>query len=311
MSAEGPEGILLIDKPPGWTSHDVVAKARRLCRQRRIGHTGTLDPMATGLLVLCLGKATRLVEYITAHDKRYEGEIVLGVATDTDDAEGTVIATQPAPPLTADGLRRLEAAFTGALMQRPPAYSAVKVAGKRAYAAARAGAALELAPRPVTVYEVVLGDLGAGRLSVSVHCGPGTYIRGVARDIGETLGCGAHLSALRRTASGAFNVADAFTIEELEGICAAGLLDAALLPADEGLMGMEAAILDASRSLRFATGQALGIDGSLAAGTVRVFDPAGGFVGVGQIEPEGALRPVKVLHSGAGGLMSVPDSAQD
>lgn len=310
MTAAGPEGILLIDKPAGWTSHDVVAKARRLCRQRRIGHTGTLDPMATGLLVLCLGRATRLVEYITAHDKRYEGVIVLGTATDTDDAEGAVIGQRPVPPVDDVTLRALETRFTGQQLQQPPAYSAVKVAGKRAYSVARAGGEVTLAARPIVVHSLELRDLGSGRLAVRVHCGPGTYIRSLARDIGAALGCGAHLAALRRTASGAFSIADAFSLEEVENITARGRLDDALLPADEGLVGMPAALLAAEDSVRFTTGREV-LCAAEAAPCVRVFGEAGTFVGVGEVGSEGILRPVKVLQSGAGGLMSEPDSAQD
>ncbi|MFN8508066.1 MAG: tRNA pseudouridine(55) synthase TruB [Dehalococcoidia bacterium] len=310
MSGEGPEGILLIDKPAGWTSHDVVAKARRLTRQRRIGHTGTLDPMATGLLVLCLGRATRLVEYLTAHDKRYEGEIVLGVSTDTDDAEGTTTARAPVPPIDGATIEMLEARFTGALLQRPPAYSAVKVEGKRAYAVARGGGELELAARPVTVHSLALTDLGGGRLAIRVHCGPGTYIRSLARDIGAALGCGAHLAALRRTSSGAFDVADAFTLGELERICANGRLQDALLPNDEGLAGMDAALLDADSAARFATGREVACDAAPSE-CVRVFDAAGALAGIGAIAPEGGLRPLKVLQFAPGRLMSEPDSAQD
>ncbi|MEP7216707.1 MAG: tRNA pseudouridine(55) synthase TruB, partial [Anaerolineaceae bacterium] len=190
------DGILIIDKPAGWTSHDVVAKTRRITRQRRIGHTGTLDPMATGVLVLCLGRATRLVEYMTRHDKHYVGEITLGVTTDTDDAEGDELELKNVPELTEADLRRLEAAFIGDLQQRPPAYSAIKIDGKRAYALARAGAVVELRSRPVVVHELRLDPIAADRLRVEVRCGPGTYVRSIARDIGELVGSGAHLSAL-------------------------------------------------------------------------------------------------------------------
>lgn len=310
MTAAGPEGILLVDKPAGWTSHDVVAKARRLCRQRRIGHTGTLDPMATGLLVLCLGRATRLVEYITAHDKRYEGVIVLGTATDTDDAEGAVIGERPVPPVDNVTLRALETRFTGQQLQQPPAYSAVKVAGKRAYSVARAGGEVTLAARPIVVHSLELRDLGSGRLAATVHCGPGTYIRSLARDIGAALGCGAHLAALRRTASGGFSIADAFSLEEVENITARGRLDDALLPADEGLVGMPAALLAAEDSVRFTTGREV-LCAAEAAPCVRVYTEVGSLAGVGEIGPEGTLRPIKVLQSGVGGLMSESDSAQD
>jgi len=310
VSGEGPEGILLIDKPSGWTSHDVVAKARRLTRQRRIGHTGTLDPMATGLLVLCLGRATRLVEYLTAHDKRYEGEIVLGVSTDTDDAEGAITARVPVPAIDHATLAMLEARFTGSLLQRPPAYSAVKVAGKRAYSVARGGGEIELPARPITVHALALEDLAGSRLAIRVHCGPGTYIRSLARDVGEVLGCGAHLAALRRTMSGAFAVADAFTLPELERICANGRLADALLPADEGLTGIDAALLDAQSAARFATGREVPCV-ARPSECVRVYDPGGVLLGIGALVAAGGLRPLKVLQFAPERLMSEPDSAQD
>ncbi len=266
--------------------------------------------MATGLLVLCLGRATRLVEYLTAHDKRYDGEIVLGVSTDTDDAEGATTARAPVPFVDAASLSLLEARFTGALLQRPPAYSAVKVAGKRAYAVARGGGELELAPRPVTVYSLALEDLGGGRLAIRVHCGPGTYIRSLARDIGAALGCGAHLAALRRTSSGAFDVSDAFSLPEVEQICANGRLPDALLSCDEGLAGMDAALLDTASVARFVTGREVACDAAPSE-CVRVYDPAGVLAGIGAIVEGSALRPLKVLQFAPGRLMSEPDSAQD
>ena len=187
-SAGNLHGILLIDKERGWTSHDVVARTRGITHQRKIGHTGTLDPMATGLLVLCLGDATRLIEYMTIHDKRYEGEITLGAATDTDDADGSVISTAAVPRLTADDLTGIASRFVGEHMQRPPAYSAISVGGRRAYAVARGGGTPELAERAVVVHDLELSHLQPNRLSIRLHCGSGTYVRSIARDIGETPG---------------------------------------------------------------------------------------------------------------------------
>jgi tRNA pseudouridine55 synthase len=296
-SASPLAGILLIDKAQGWTSHDVVAKARGITKQRRIGHTGTLDPMATGLLVLCLGQATRLAEYMSGHDKRYEGEIQLGVRTDTDDADGAVIATQAAAALTADGLRRLAERFTGRLMQRPPAYSAVKIAGKRAYSVARAGGAPQLAERPVMVHEMLLERLPMDRLRIVVHCGSGTYVRSLARDIGEELGCGAHLSALRRVTVGRFAVDDAVTLAALEAIVAAGRLAEVLLPADDGVSDIDAAILTADRARLLATGAVLEGASALAkpVSIARIYGSDGTFVGTGEVAENGQIRPLKVL----------------
>ena len=291
----GPEGILLIDKPAGWTSHDVVAKARRLCGQRRIGHTGTLDPMATGLLVLCLGRATRLVEYMAGHDKVYEGKIALGATTDTDDAQGHVISRGKVPQLDDETLRGLERRFSGRLSQRPPAYSAIKVGGKRAYAVARSGGTIDLPERQVAVHHLELKLVAPDRLGVHVECGSGTYVRSLARDIGEALGCGGHLSALRRHRAGPFAVDQAVTLETLADIAAEGRLELVLLPPDEGMVDRPAAIVEASRARLLAHGMALEVTpGASAEGPLRVYDSDGAFTGVGQLAA-GTLRAGKIL----------------
>jgi tRNA pseudouridine55 synthase len=292
----GLHGILLIDKERGWTSHDVVAKARGITRQRKIGHTGTLDPMATGLLVLCLGDATRLVEYMAAHEKRYDGEITLGVATDTDDAEGRVTATAPVAKLSGDDLSTLAARLTGEILQRPPAYSAVSVGGKRAYAAARAGTELTLPERPVVVHELELTCVEGGRLRIELRCGPGTYVRSIARDIGAALGCGAHLSALRRTSVGGFTVSSAVTLDELAARVTAGSIAELLLAPDEGITGMGAAILGPNSAASFAHGRGLDIESAEAIDQrIRIYDTNGSFFGVGEIADSGRLKATKVL----------------
>ncbi len=295
--AAGPEGILLIDKPAGWTSHDVVAKLRRLTGQRRIGHTGTLDPMATGLLVVCIGRATRLVEYMAGHDKRYTGEVTLGISTDTDDAEGSVTAERPIPELSDDDLAHLARAFTGAIQQRPPAYSAVKVAGKRAYAVARAGGAVELRERPVVVHELRLGPTAPGKLRIDVSCGAGTYIRSLARDIGEMAGGGGHLSMLRRTRVGRFAVEGALTLDDVARLVGAGEFGDVLLPADEGITDLDAAILDAGRAALLAHGNVLGhvLEPLRAAACTRIYSSDGSFVGVGEVDPGAGIRAIKVF----------------
>ncbi len=303
-------GILLIDKPAGWTSHDVVAKARRVTGQRKIGHTGTLDPMATGLLVLCLGDATRLVEYMSGHDKRYEGTITLGVTTDTDDADGQVVGERPVPELDDSDLERIYEQFSGPIAQRPPSFSAVKVAGKRAYAIARSGGDPHLHAREVVVHSISLHRLGGVELGVTVHCGPGTYIRSLARDIGRVIGCGAHLSKLRRTAVGRFELADAVALERLES---AGHADPEelLLAADEGIIEWPAALLQETSAAAFAHGSA--VDSAPNSRNVRtltrVFNGGGAFVGVGEIASSGQLRPIKVMANLAKSMvMSSPDS---
>ncbi|MGK2966306.1 MAG: tRNA pseudouridine(55) synthase TruB [Tepidiformaceae bacterium] len=292
------EGILLIDKATAWTSHDVVAKARGLTKQRKIGHTGTLDPAATGLLVLCLGSATRLVEYMTAHNKRYTGVIQLGVRTETDDAEGAVVEERPAPELSEDDLRLLEARFTGRQMQRPPAYSAISVGGERAYAIARRGGEVELAAREIVVNSLRLSDAGKGTLRAEVECGAGTYMRSLARDIGEALGCGAHLSGLRRETVGRFNVADALTIEELASAAAEGRVGELLAPPDEGVSEQDVAIVSDEQAARLMAGAVVAAESERAreAEVARIYSAGGAFIGVGSVDAESSIRARKVLQ---------------
>lgn len=291
-------GILVIDKPAGWTSHDVVAKARGITYQRRIGHTGTLDPMATGVLVLCLGQATRLVEYMTRHDKRYEGEITLGVTTDTDDAEGDELGRAPVPEVSDRDLRRIEAAFTGSLLQRPPAYSAIKIDGQRSYARARAGERVDLPERPVTVTRLHLELAAPTRLRIEAHCGPGTYIRSIARDIGELFGCGAHLSGLRRTAVGGFSLRDSLTLEDLATAVSDDTLQDLLLQPDEGVGDLQAAIVGTSQAALLRHGAVVSTTDSafVAAAVARIYDSAGSFTGMGSVLETGHVRALKLLN---------------
>jgi tRNA pseudouridine55 synthase len=206
-------GLLLVDKPAGVTSHDVVARVRRALRTRRVGHAGTLDPFATGLLVCAVGPATRLLPYLDGEPKRYRARIRFGMATDTDDATGAPVATGPLPAW--DALPEALAALTGPIAQRPPAYSAKHVAGERAYAIARRGAAVPLAPVPVHVHAWTLHSRGDDWLDAEVSCRGGTYVRALARDLGEALGTVAHCAALRRLASGPLSVDDAVPLDAL------------------------------------------------------------------------------------------------
>ncbi|GIV84311.1 MAG: tRNA pseudouridine synthase B [Candidatus Roseilinea sp.] len=257
------DGLLIVDKPRGMSSHDVVARARRLLREKRIGHAGTLDPLATGVLVLCVGQATRLSEYLLGEDKSYEGVIRLGQRTTTDDAAGEVVEARPVPPITPERLRQLEAQFTGAIAQIPPQFSAIQKGGQRAYALARQGRPVELEPRPVTVYALQLmphdgaGTAEIGHLRIVVRCSAGTYIRALARDIGEALGCGGHLIALRRTQVGRFTLADAVTLERIEAAAGEGSAAALLLPMDRAVAEWPAAYLSDEDARRLQRGQAI------------------------------------------------------
>ncbi|MGY1729802.1 tRNA pseudouridine(55) synthase TruB [Geodermatophilus sp. SYSU D01062] len=220
-------GILLVDKPGGMTSHDVVARARRVLSVRRVGHAGTLDPMATGLLVLGVGAATRLLGHLGGSDKVYDATIRLGQTTVTDDREGEVLTTTPAGHLDDDAVRAALAAQTGPLLQVPSSVSAVKVGGRRSYDRVRAGEEVVLEPRPVTVHRIDVHRVdrtgpGLVDVEVTVVCSAGTYVRAIARDAGAALGVGGHLTALRRTASGPFTTAQAAPVEEAAAALAAG-----------------------------------------------------------------------------------------
>jgi tRNA pseudouridine55 synthase len=307
------EGLLLVDKPGGWTSHDVVARVRRLARQRRVGHAGTLDPMATGLLVLGLGRATRLLGHLGGSDKDYRATIRLGEATRTDDAEGEVIGgagvsllpAQPPPvvTLTPERLAAAVAALTGDIRQRPSAVSAVKVDGVRAYARVRAGQDVELAERPARVTRFLVGPPhpAQGRdgrpvldLSAEVTCSAGTYVRALARDLGAGLGTGGHLTALRRTRSGCFDVADAQRLDDLAGADltgpdpaagdATGRVAAALLPMADAVAAAFPRWDVADGDVpRVASGVRLPWPDALPeTGPVGVFDPAGGLLALAE-----------------------------
>lgn len=208
-------GILVVDKPKGPTSSDVVQAVRRVLKEKKAGHTGTLDPMATGVLAICLGDATRVAQVFTDGDKAYDATVKLGVTTDTLDAEGAVLQTRPVPEVTRASLEAVLARFRGALKQTPPMYSAIKKDGKRLYELARAGEEVEREARDVTVHALTLNDFSADELKLSVACSKGFFVRTLAADIGEALGCGAHLTALRRTQSGPFHLAKALPLATL------------------------------------------------------------------------------------------------
>ena len=219
-------GVVLVDKPSGPTSHDMVAKLRRIMGTRRVGHSGTLDPMATGLLVVGVERGTKFLAHVVAHDKRYEATVRLGAATHTDDAEGEVLSTAAPADLEALTEERIRAAFDaqrGDIMQRPTSVSSIKIDGKRAHELVREGQEVVLPERPVTIFSLEVLDVVFGvdatsciDVRISVHCSSGTYIRAIARDVGEALGVGGHLTQLRRTSVGPFDISEARTLEQLE-----------------------------------------------------------------------------------------------
>jgi tRNA pseudouridine55 synthase len=210
------EGVLLVDKPGEHTSHDVIARLRGVLRMRKIGHAGTLDPMATGLLIVLLGRATRVSQYLISLDKEYEGTIELGSTTDSQDADGQVTETRPVPPLSEAEVRAAMAGFLGDQYQTPPMYSAIKVGGVPLYKRARKGEEVVREPRFIRVMAWDLLSVDLPRINFRLRCTKGTYVRTLAHDLGTRLGCGAHLCALRRTATDRFNVAQALTLGQIE-----------------------------------------------------------------------------------------------
>jgi tRNA pseudouridine55 synthase len=259
------DGILVVNKPQGWTSHDVVGHIRRLTHQKRVGHAGTLDPMATGVLLVCLGRATRVAEYLMDSDKTYRAVVRLGVETDTFDANGQVVATHPVNVDESD-LRTALARFVGAIDQVPPMYSALKRDGKPLYRLARRGIEVERKPRRITIYDITLRAWQSPDATIDVCCSPGTYIRSLAHDIGAVLGCGAHLAALTRLASGSFRLEDAVTLEDLEGLgptegvrtfSSPRDLRGLLHPLDAALQDLPILTLDADQARRIVLGQAI------------------------------------------------------
>jgi tRNA pseudouridine55 synthase len=278
------DGVLVCDKPAQMTSHDVVARVRRLAGQRRVGHGGTLDPPATGVLVLALGRATRLLPFLPTEPKRYLAEVAFGSETDTLDATGTVTATAAADGVDEPGLRAALAGFLGPQQQVPPMVSAIKIGGERLYAKARRGEEVERAPRPIVIHELeLLGFVGGERplATLAVVCSGGTYVRSLAADLGRALGTLAHLASLRRTAVGRFTEAEAHTLEEL---------------AEPGRL--EAAVLDPAAAMASTATRALTPAEASALATGRTLDPTGRGDPVAAVGPDGRL--VAVIQDSAG-----------
>lgn len=212
------DGVLLVDKPTDHTSHDVIARLRGILKMRRIGHAGTLDPMATGVLVVLLGKATKASQYLMSLDKEYAGTIKLGSVTNTQDAEGEVLETRPVPPLTEVDVKTVMATFVGDQYQLPPMFSAIKIAGVPLYKQARKGEEVEREPRFIRVSSFDLLRFASPEIDFVLRCTKGTYVRTVAHDLGQKIGCGAHLSSLRRTATGKFTVSQCLTLEQIQAL---------------------------------------------------------------------------------------------
>lgn len=282
-------GIILIDKPQDWTSHDVVAKLRGILHERRIGHSGTLDPLATGLLVVFVGRATRAVEFAEADSKEYIAGLRLGLSTDTQDISGNVIAECSDLP-DEGAVRRAVNSFIGDIEQIPPMYSAIKIGGKKLYELARKGQSVERAPRKIAVSSIEIIGREGGDYILKIACSKGTYIRTLCNDIGASLGCGACMSSLRRVRAGAFSVESAHSIDEVENAANEGQLVDIMLPVDTLFSALPELKVPESTANRLKTGNIIKI--SAADGDYRVYSDSAEFLLVGKVE-NGKLKTIK------------------
>ncbi len=292
-------GVLNVNKPLGLTSHDVVARLRRLTGHRRVGHAGTLDPLATGVLVVCLGSATRLMEYLADLPKEYRATVRLGVTTDTWDAEGDVVHEADAAGITREAVEAALSGFVGRILQVPPMYSAVKRRGKPLYRLARKGITVEREPREIEIHSLDLEIWQPPEAVLRVHCSKGTYVRALAHDLGERLGVGGYLSALERTAVGHLRVEDALGLEALDRAGAEWYRY--LVPSRDALRHLPSAVLGREALDRLRHGLTVSIEGVAATrGPLCALDDAGTLVAIlRSIEAEGVWQPEKVLDGAA------------
>jgi tRNA pseudouridine55 synthase len=298
-----PDGILNLDKPRGPTSHDVIDRVRALTGIRRVGHAGTLDPMATGVLLVCIGRATRVSEYLMAGQKTYRARVHLGVTTDTYDAEGEIVASTKPTEVSRTQVDTALEHFHGTIEQVPPMYSAIKHKGQPLHKLARQGIEIERKARKVNVLRAAVTAWEPPEFTLEVTCSPGTYIRSLAHDLGQLLGCGAHLARLVRQASGTFLLDDAVTLESFAQAVDAGPWVKLLLPIDQGLTDFPALHLDNAAARRLCMGQAVacpspcGRDGPKAEGALaRAYGPDGTFLAIAAyVEADGVWRPHKVF----------------
>ena len=298
------DGLLILDKPSGWTSHDVVARMRRVTGVRRIGHAGTLDPLATGVLPLGIGQGTRVLEFISDARKTYRATVRLGVATDTYDAAGTPTSVGDCSAVTEGDIGAALSGFVGEIQQRPPPYSAIKQGGVPLHRLARAGQAVEAPPRTVTIFAIDEIAVALPDVSFTVHCSKRTYVRSLAHDLGRRLGCGAHLAALRRTATGGFHIEQALTLEQWEAALADGSWPARVLPLDAALLDRPAAILGDDAAARLGHGVAPTLPDARPRELVRAYSDDGVLLAVLRAPDAGrGWRAEKVLlrHVAAGG----------
>lgn len=292
QSGRNIHGILLLDKRLGVSSNKALQEVRRLYNANKAGHTGSLDPLATGLLPICLGEATKVSGMLLDDNKRYQVLIQLGIKTDSGDLEGNIIETKPVPELSSTDLATVLARFTGGIDQVPPMYSALKQAGKKLYELARAGQTVEREARRVTIFDLKLLDYRDGHLELEVYCSKGTYIRSLAEDIGESIGCCGTVKTLRRLQAGEFRLDQAFTLEQLQQCDDYQLLDK-LINVDMPLANLPKVRLDENQTSRIMQGQALKLD-EPGSGKVRMYC-ADTFLGLGEMDLDGKLVPKKLF----------------
>jgi tRNA pseudouridine55 synthase len=292
-------GILLLDKPLGLSSNAALQRVKHLYRAAKAGHTGSLDPLATGLLPVCLGSATKISAFLLDADKRYRVRVRLGETTTTADAEGELIRTAPTDGITQAAVTAALGSFLGTISQLPPMYSAVKHQGERLYKLARQGIEVERQPREITIFGIELLDMALPEVEFDVHCSKGTYVRTLAEDLGEMLGCGGHVVALRRTGVGPYleSAGPLVTMAQLESLGEEdyGAMDALLLPQDSALGHWPEVRLSEDACFYLRQGQAVLVPRAPTEGLVRLYDPSARFIGVGEILDDGMVQPKRLL----------------
>lgn len=288
------DGVLLLDKPLGYSSNQALQKVKWLFQAAKAGHTGTLDPLATGVLPICLGEATKFAQYLTDADKTYIARLQFGVTTTTGDAEGEVLARRPVA-FNQQQLQAVLQRFEGAIEQVPPMYSALKHEGKALYTYAREGVEIERQPRIVHIRQITLNVYAEGVAEISVTCSKGTYIRTLAEDIGHALGCGAHLLALRRIATATYDIAQTISLEALEQL-ALEQRDQLLLPVDSAIEAIPKVILNADAAYYLLQGQPVWQSGKIPEGDLRLYNEQQQFLGLGYLQPDGKIAPKRLLQ---------------
>ena len=287
-------GVLLLDKPHGFSSNQALQKVKWLYSATKAGHTGTLDPLATGLLPICLGEATKFAQYVTDADKTYFATIKLGATTTTGDAEGEILTTAPVN-VTPNQFAAACQQLIGQISQMPPMYSALKHQGKALYEYAREGVAIERQARLITIKNIVVENFALDTAQITVACSKGTYIRTLAEDIGAVLGCGAHLIGLRRTETAGYILENAVTIEQLETMSIEARTNL-LLPVDSAIESLPKVVLNADAAFYITQGQAVWQSGKTSAGDLRLYDESNQFLGLGFLQDDGKIAPKRLVQ---------------